>query len=152
MVFHDMKINSLHLPVLKRCENVWSINRKNGKCNLNYLIILTKKFNTVKVVNTVECRYKAVQSSMILHTSLWQLRQNINQGLIRGWSDTLYLTLSGEQWNFFCEYFWQNWPRYNRTALYLQEPEAMFMQSTVSCLLLSRSSLSALEECCLQKK
>ena len=32
--------------------------------------------------------------------------------------DTPYLTLTGELWDVFCEYFWENWPRYNGTALY----------------------------------
>ena len=33
--------------------------------------------------------------------------------------DTPYLALAGELWGVFCEYLWQNWPRYNGTALYL---------------------------------
>ena len=28
-------------------------------------------------------------------------------------------TITGELWGVFCEYLWQNWPRYNGTALYL---------------------------------
>ena len=32
--------------------------------------------------------------------------------------DTPYLALTGELWGVFCEYLWENWPRYNGTALY----------------------------------
>ena len=31
---------------------------------------------------------------------------------------TPYLALMGELWGVFCEYLWENWPRYNGTALY----------------------------------
>ena len=33
--------------------------------------------------------------------------------------DTPYLALTGELWGVLCEYLWQNWPRYNGTALYV---------------------------------
>ena len=33
--------------------------------------------------------------------------------------DTPYLALMGELWGVFCGYFWENWPRYNGTALYI---------------------------------
>ena len=33
--------------------------------------------------------------------------------------DTPYLALTGELWGVFREYLWENWPRYNGTALYL---------------------------------
>ena len=32
--------------------------------------------------------------------------------------DTPYLALTGELWGVCCEYLWENWPRYNGTALY----------------------------------
>ena len=32
--------------------------------------------------------------------------------------DTPYLALTGELWGVFWEYIWENWPRYNGTALY----------------------------------
>ena len=32
--------------------------------------------------------------------------------------DTPYLALTGEIRAVFCEYLWENWPRYNGTALY----------------------------------
>ena len=32
--------------------------------------------------------------------------------------ETPYLALTGELWGVFCEYLWENWPRYNGTALY----------------------------------
>ena len=31
--------------------------------------------------------------------------------------DAPYLTLTGELWGVFSEYFLENWPRYNETAL-----------------------------------
>ena len=33
---------------------------------------------------------------------------------------TPYLALTGELWGVFCEYLWENVPRYNGTALYFQ--------------------------------
>ena len=36
-------------------------------------------------------------------------------------TDTPYLTLTGELWGVFCEYFAENWPRYKSTALYYME-------------------------------
>ena len=32
--------------------------------------------------------------------------------------DTTYLPLTGELWDVFCEYLWENWLHYNGTALY----------------------------------
>ena len=33
--------------------------------------------------------------------------------------DTPYLALTGELWGVFCEYLWENQPRYNGTPLYI---------------------------------
>ena len=33
--------------------------------------------------------------------------------------DTPYLALTGELSGVFCEYSWENWPRYKGTALYI---------------------------------
>ena len=33
--------------------------------------------------------------------------------------DAPYVALMGELWGVFCEYLWENWPRYNGTALYM---------------------------------
>ena len=33
-------------------------------------------------------------------------------------NDTPYLALAGELWDVFCEYLWENWPRYSGTALW----------------------------------
>ena len=65
---------------------------------------------------TVECRYNAVQYIEILLKWLQKLRQNINQMLDP--QKTPYLALTGELWGVFSEYFLENWPRYNGTALY----------------------------------
>ena len=35
--------------------------------------------------------------------------------------DTPYLALTGELWDVFYEYVWENWPRYNGTALYMHQ-------------------------------
>ena len=35
--------------------------------------------------------------------------------------DNPYLALTGELWVVFCEYLWENWPRYNGTALYMAD-------------------------------
>ena len=32
--------------------------------------------------------------------------------------DSPYLTLTGELWAVYCEYFGENWPSYNETPLY----------------------------------
>ena len=34
-------------------------------------------------------------------------------------TDTPYLALTGELWGVYCEDLWENWLRYNGTALYL---------------------------------
>ena len=69
--------------------------------------------------NTVEYRYNAVQYCMLLYKQLQGLRQNINQILDDGSpNDTPYPALTGELWGVFCEYLWENWSRYNNTALY----------------------------------
>ena len=36
----------------------------------------------------------------------------------RSTKDTTYLALAGELWGVFCEYLWENWPRYNGIPLY----------------------------------
>ena len=40
-----------------------------------------------------------------------------------------YLTPSGELWDVFCEYFWENWPRYNSTTLYFHIPLPLTLES-----------------------
>ena len=32
---------------------------------------------------------------------------------------TPYLALAGELWGVCCDYLWENWPRYDGTALYI---------------------------------
>ena len=63
-----------------------------------------------KTVNTVECRYSAVQYNMIFHTPLHWLTQNINPNLDS--QKTLHVT--GEPWSVYCEEFGENWPCYNQ--------------------------------------
>ena len=56
---------------------------------------------------TVECRYNMVQYSKI---NKWlqglQAEYHSDAGLTK---DTPYLTLTGELWDVFCEYPWENW-------------------------------------------
>ena len=68
-----------------------------------------------------------IQSSAVI-TRFNIVRYYINE--YRNWSriwirrwihkDTPYLALTGEIWGVFCGYLWENWPRYNGTALYLK--------------------------------
>ena len=65
---------------------------------------------------TVVCRYTAVEYNTIMHTPLHWLRQNINQCL-HSQKTPHILSLQGELWVVYCEYFGGNWPRYNGAAL-----------------------------------
>ena len=67
--------------------------------------------------NTVKSRYNTVQYNMIFHTSLQQLRQKITQRLNP--QNTPHTSpWWGNLWGVFREYFRDNWPHYNSTALY----------------------------------
>ena len=66
----------------------------------------------VSVVSKVECHFKGVQYSKILHKWLKELRQNVNQML------DPQKTPHTSPWR---EYFWENSPRYDGTALYFVE-------------------------------
>ena len=73
---------------------------------------------------TVEHRYKAVQYCKILHKLLQELRQNINQMMDP--QNTPHTSPWRPSYGcVFCEYLWENWPRYNGTALYMSwlEPQ-----------------------------
>ena len=73
----------------------------------------------------IPCLKLPVQSSAVI-TRFNIVRYYINE--YRNWSriwirrwihkDTPYLALTGEIWGVFCGYLWENWPRYNGTALY----------------------------------
>ena len=41
------------------------------------------------------------------------------QSLAASTKDTPYFTITGKLWGIFCEYLWENWLRYNGTALYI---------------------------------
>ena len=64
--------------------------------------------------NTVGCRYNAVHYNTILHTSLQEGRQDINESLD---PQKTPHTLTGELWGVFCEHFGEIWPRYKGIAL-----------------------------------
>ena len=68
---------------------------------------------------TVECRNNAVQLTMILHTTLQWLWQNINP--ISNSQKTPHTLPSRASYGvFYYENFEENWPCYNGTALYLE--------------------------------
>ena len=81
-----------------------------------------------------EVRARTVLSCKKLQSSAVITRSNIVRYYIndyRNWGristrcwihkkNTAYLTLTGELWGVFCKYLWENWPRYNGTALYYQ--------------------------------
>ena len=83
--------------------------------------------NFTKDDSTVRARQAAnhIQSSAII---TWSniVRYYINN--YRNWGrisirclihkDNSYIALNGELWGVFCEYFWENWPNFNGTALY----------------------------------
>ena len=62
---------------------------------------------------TVECRYNAVQYCKITTRVEEEYQSDVGST-----KDSPYLALTGEVWGVFCEYFWENWPRYNSIALY----------------------------------
>ena len=66
--------------------------------------------------HTLECRYNAVQCTRILHTSLQELEQIINQRLN---PQNHAIPHPDRPWGVFREYLGDNWLRYNGTALYI---------------------------------
>ena len=58
---------------------------------------------------SVESRYNAVQFITLLHTALRLKWRKVNHI----WESQQ----TGELWRVYCENFWENWPRYNDTAL-----------------------------------
>ena len=68
----------------------------------------------------MERRDNAVQYNIILNTGLKELMHNINhQSKAETPKDTSYFTWTGELWGVLREYFGENWPRYNDSALSL---------------------------------
>ena len=67
-------------------------------------------------LGAVECRYNVVQIK-----KLREVGRNINQMMDpqkTPHTSPVNLALTGVLWGVFCEYVWENWPRYNGTALY----------------------------------
>ena len=73
------------------------------------------------MLNTVECRYKAIQYNV-----LYMLLQQLGQNLIRieFTKGTPYLALAGELWGVFCEDLEENWLCHNGNALYKHHKKA----------------------------
>ena len=147
MPFHGNQFrNSINMAWLSRNCHHWSVtqilHQTSPWCHTN----LVSEWswcgmgpridpNVISKYATVECCYNTVQYNMVLLSSLQEVRQNINQILhpqktphsssVKHQSeaaptkDTPYLTLMGELWGVFREYYGENWPRYNSTALYL---------------------------------
>ena len=68
--------------------------------------------------------------------------------------DTPYLALTGELWGVFWEYVWENWQRYNGTALYMHFYVAMqafhrkYIDGLVqSCIISIANALEILQSC-----
>ena len=106
--------------------------------------------------NTVGCWYNMVQYNIILHIALWDpsriyiSRVSCQKGPICHalawlvgpfWQDTLdirvwshkrdpYLALTDELWGVHCEEFWENWPCYNSTILYVRYNQPNFLDPT----------------------
>ena len=70
-------------------------------------------------VNTVQCRYDAVQFITIDITYRIAMIASERKPGFNIIIDTPYLTLAGELWSDYYEDFEENWPRYNGTALYI---------------------------------
>ena len=52
--------------------------------------------------------------------------------------DTPYLALTGELWSVFCDYLWENLPRYNETALYFSDRLSAEINGLGWCQVVSR--------------
>ena len=87
---------------------------------------------------TVKCGYNAVQYNIILHTSLQQLRQNINQ--FEPTKEITYLTLMGELCDVFCANVGENWPCYNSTKLYCVQDIDLHEKKVPSCIHIPHTS------------
>ena len=112
----------------------------NLHCIQKHVIVCSMYYNPVQY--TVPCRYNAVQYNMILHTPLQWLGQIINESLKPHYNPpppthptptphphpplhTPYPPppthptppTNGQAMGVFCEDLWENWPRYNGTAL-----------------------------------
>ena len=87
-----------------------------------HLIVLHKTNISVLVEITTESSAVITRSNIVrccINNLIEELRQNLSQRL-EPKTYTPYLALTGEQKDFFCKYLWQNWPRCNVTALYLE--------------------------------
>ena len=72
-------------------------------------------------LGAVECRYNVVQYCKISHKKLREVGRNINQMVDPQKTPNtspVNLALTGVLWGVFCDYVWENWPRYNGTALH----------------------------------
>ena len=92
------------------------------------MLIIKWRWSARQKINTVECRNNAVQYCKILHKYLQEVRQIINQ-MLNPQKNSPYLAPTGELWGVFCEYLWENWPRYYGAALYKAHKGTMILQS-----------------------
>ena len=119
-----LKLTSLQ-PLPISCAETYE-NHCNTQHTMNYYYPTDSIFDIhillcwrLKYICTIECRFNAFQ-----HISRYCINNYRNSGRIstRRWThkDTPYLALTGELRGVFCEYLWENWPRYNSTALYFR--------------------------------
>ena len=86
--------------------------------SLSPYVVIRSQWIKCILRNTIECRYNAVQYSKLLHKWLPELRPNINKMLDPQKTPHTSPVSTCELWGVFGKYFWENWPRYNGTALY----------------------------------
>ena len=82
----------------------------SNRCGCFTLSILAVKIQSNRKLNTVECRYKAVQYNRISHTALQQPRQNKHR------NSYSQKTPHMSPWCVCCEDLGENWPHYNGTG------------------------------------
>ena len=122
--------------------NGWVNNHEDGdlrrhRADCDAIVMVWKKGHNVSwnhaylYINTVECRYNAVQYRKILPEWLRAEYQS-DAGFPKH-------TLTGELWGVFCEHYWENWLRYNGTAMYSNctFPEVINQTTAIEFLALS---------------
>ena len=60
--------------------------------------------------------------------------------------DNRYLALTDELWGAFCEYLWENWQRYNGTALYMYVLPFSFLYVGVMDGIITRPRVSTCDD------
>ena len=88
------------------------INTASGS---DFFLTFWVPLKTFKDFCTVRCLYDVVKYNMILDNSA--VAEVEFKSEYEPTRDSPYLTLTGELWGALCEYFGENWPRYNGTTV-----------------------------------